>query len=98
MLRNLFKILINLVIFSLVVVPTGSLAAPEHINAISVTSDILIFRPVGIALVPVTAVVFALAYPFTLIGNNTEKVFDVLVAENIKYTFKRPLGHDVPIR
>ncbi len=98
MFNNLTKALITLIIFSLVLVPAGSLAATEDITAISITADILVVRPVGIAFVPVTAAVFILAYPFTLIGNNTEKVFDALVAENIRYTFQRPLGKDVPVR
>jgi hypothetical protein len=98
MFNYLTKALITLVIFGLVIVPAGSQAATEDINAVSITADILIMRPVGIAFVPVTAAVFVLAYPFTLIGNNTEKVFDALVAENIRYTFQRSLGEDVPIR
>jgi len=96
--KNSKKALITLIIFSLILTPAVSFAATEEINAISITSDILIFRPAGIALVPVTAVLFVVAYPFSLIGNNTEKVYEALIAENLRYTFQRPLGEDVPIK
>ncbi|RPH49920.1 MAG: hypothetical protein EHM85_12200 [Desulfobacteraceae bacterium] len=75
-----------------------SFASEENLNPISFTADILIFRPAGIALVPVTAALFVVAYPFSLIGNNTDKVYEALIAENSRYTFQRPLGEDVPVK
>jgi hypothetical protein len=87
-----------LVIFSFIFMPGISFAGEDNLNPISVTVDILIFRPAGIALVPVTAVLFVVAYPFSLIGNNTDKVYEALIAENLRYTFQRPLGEDVPVK
>lgn len=98
MFKDFKKALITLIIFSLILTPAVSFAATEKINAISVTADILVFRPAGIALVPVTAALFIVAYPFSLIGNNTDKVYEALIAENLRYTFQRPLGEDVPIK
>lgn len=98
MFKDLKKALITLIIFSLILTPAVSFAATEEMNAISVTADILVFRPAGIALVPVTVALFVVAYPFSLIGNKTDKVYEALIAENLRYTFQRPLGEDVPIK
>jgi hypothetical protein len=96
--NSIKKTIMIFISLSLVVMPGISFASEGNVNAISVTADLLIFRPAGIALVPVTAVLFAVAYPFTLIGDNTEKVYEALVAENLRYTFQRPLGEDVPVK
>lgn len=96
--KNIEKTIIVLVIFSLIIIPGISFANEDNLNPISVTADILIFRPAGIALVPVTAALFVVAYPFSLIGGNTDKVYEALIAENLRYTFQRPLGVDVPVK
>ncbi len=95
--KNVKKTIIILLIFSFIFTPGISFADEEKVNAISITADLLIFRPAGIILVPVTAVLFVVAYPFSLIGNNTDEVYEALIAENLRYTFQRPLGVDVPI-
>lgn len=101
-----FKILtISCVIFCLIIIPAASFATSENgpaaeekgPNALEYTLDLLIARPIGIVLVPVGAVIFAVAYPFTLIDDSTDKAYDALLGENIDYTFKRPLGEDLPI-
>ncbi len=99
------KITIILIIFSLLILPGISFAEsevnqeakPKGPNAIEYTADLLIARPIGIVLVPVGAVIFAVAYPFTLIDDSTDKAYEALIGENIRYTFQRPLGEDLPI-
>jgi hypothetical protein len=105
MFNNFRKITISLIIFCLIIVPAASFATSESEpvagkkgpNAIEYTLDLLIARPIGIVLVPVGAVIFAVAYPFTLINDSTDNAYDALLGENIDYTFKRPLGEDLPL-
>lgn len=105
MFKNFKKITIILTIFCLLVAPAVSFAdletksEAEHKspNAIAYTADLLIVRPIGIVLVPVGAVIFAVAYPFTLIDDSTHGAYEALLGENIRYTFQRSLGEDMPL-
>lgn len=105
MFKNFKKITIILIIFSLLIAPAVSFAEsetkpeakPKGPNAISITADLFIARPIGIALLPVGAVIFVVAYPFTLIDDTTHGVYEALLGENIRYTFQRSLGEDMPI-
>ncbi|MGB5155840.1 hypothetical protein [Desulfobacterium sp. N47] len=105
MLKYLKKITIILISFCLLAAPAISFAEsgdkPEAKlkgpNAIQFTADLFIVRPIGIVLVPVGAVFFAVAYPFTLIDDSTNKAYEAFLGENIRYTFQRPLGEDLPI-
>ena len=54
--------------------------------------DALIYRPVGLILIPVGAIAFVLTIPFSALGRNVGSSFDNLVATPARYTFVRPLG------
>ncbi|MFH2044434.1 MAG: hypothetical protein ABIK92_04740 [Pseudomonadota bacterium] len=105
MFNNFKKLTISLLIFCLIIIPSASFATLENgsatgekgPNALEYTLDLLIARPIGIVLVPVGAVIFAVAYPFTLIDDSTDKAYDALLGQNIDYTFKRSLGEDLPL-
>lgn len=54
--------------------------------------DALVYRPVGLAAIPVGTVLFVAMLPFSATGGNIGQSFDNLVIAPIKYTFARPLG------
>lgn len=54
--------------------------------------DVLFFRPVGLALIPIGAALFVVSLPFSATGGNVSSAFHNLVAAPAKFTFCRPLG------
>lgn len=54
--------------------------------------DALIYRPVGLAAIPLGTVLFIVTLPFSALGGNVDQAFDNLVVAPAKYTFCRPLG------
>ena len=64
----------------------------EDRNAVSMTFDLLILRPLGIAGLVIGTGVFIVSLPFSLLGGNTGEAAQKLVVAPAKYTFTRPLG------
>ncbi len=50
-------------------------------------------RPVGALGTVAGFATFAFGLPFSVMADNTEESYDLLVKEPFKYTFHRPLGH-----
>ena len=65
-------------------------------NPMNVTADVLIFRPVGLVMIPVTGLIYCLGYPFAKIAGNEQEVYQSLLGDTIDYTFHRPLGRGEP--
>ena len=64
----------------------------EDRNAVAMTFDFLILRPLGIAGLVVGTGLFIVSLPFSLLGGNTGEAAQKLVVAPAKYTFTRPLG------
>lgn len=67
----------------------------EKINAPSPTDtfiDVLFYRPIGLALIPIGTALFVVSLPFSITGGNVPTAFNNLVTAPAKYTFARPLG------
>lgn len=54
--------------------------------------DALIYRPIGLAAIPLGTVLFIVTLPFSATGGNIGQSFDNLIMAPAKYTFARPLG------
>ncbi len=65
-------------------------------NPMNVATDILILRPVGLIMIPVTAIVYVIGYPFAKASGTEEETYQSLVGDTIDYTFERPLGEGAP--
>ncbi len=65
-------------------------------NPMNVATDALILRPVGLIMIPVTAIIYAIGYPFAKAAGTEEEAYESLVGDTIDYTFKRPLGEGAP--
>jgi uncharacterized membrane protein len=96
----MFKItkqfVVLILIVSLGLVPFGSdaLAEDQHDEekGIRMAADILVVRPLGIVATVGGTVLAIVALPFSLLGGNTQEVFQYLVVKPAKFTFVRPLG------
>jgi hypothetical protein len=65
-------------------------------NPMNVTTDVLLLRPVGLVMIPVTAIIYVISYPFAKASGSQEETYQSLVGDTIAYTFKRPLGEGAP--
>jgi len=65
-------------------------------NPMNVATDILILRPVGLVMIPVTAVIYGLGWPFAKASGSEKEAFDALVGQTVEFTFRRPLGQGAP--
>ena len=96
----MFKIkkqfMVLLLIVSLMLAPFGSAALAEDPHddekGIRMATDLVLVRPLGIVATVGGTVLAILALPFSLLGGNTDEVFDHLVVKPAKFTFVRPLG------
>ena len=65
-------------------------------NPMNVAADALILRPVGLVMIPVTGLVYAIGYPFARAAGNEQEVYQSLLGDTIDFTFHRPLGRGEP--
>lgn len=65
-------------------------------NPMNVTTDALLLRPIGLVMIPVTAIIYVISYPFAKASGSEEETYQSLVGDTIEYTFKRPLGEGAP--
>ena len=83
-------------IVTLVLVPFGSAALAEDQHdeekGIRMAADIALVRPLGFVATVGGTVLAIVALPFSLLGGNTQEVFQYLVVKPAKFTFVRPLG------
>ena len=63
---------------------------------IPVIIDVLILRPVGLASCVVGLAAAVIALPFAIPSGSMKKVSQALIEEPFYYTFKRPLGKNMP--
>lgn len=61
-------------------------------SAEAMIGDLLILRPIGIAVTALGAAVFIVSLPFSVLGGNTKDAFHELVVDPARFTFNRPLG------
>ena len=65
-------------------------------NPMNVATDILLLRPLGLVMIPVTAIVYVIGYPFAKASGTEDEAYQGLVGNTIEYTFERPLGEGAP--
>ena len=86
------------VVAILVLIPFGFAALAqdqfknEERSAEKMFVDILMARPLGIIATTVGTALFIVSLPFSALGGNTQEVYQKMVVEPAKYTFKRPLA------
>jgi hypothetical protein len=70
-----------------------ALAGPEdEPTALAMTGDLLVARPLGIAITAVGAAVFLVSLPFSALGGNVAQSADTLVTGPASEAFMRCLG------
>jgi len=98
---GLLRLTIILLVVGLVICSLGSVAGAEdefarfpteERSAESMVFDVTLVRPLGIVGIVVGTGAFILSLPFSALGSNTDEAFERLMADPVRYTFKRPLG------
>lgn len=81
-----------LLVIAVTCVSMPAFAADKGEEAVLVTVDVALIRPVSLAAVVVGTAVFIASLPFTIPAGGVSKAARVLVAEPFAYTFTRPIG------
>ncbi len=66
--------------------------AKKRATGAGIVSDLLVTRPIMLAVTAVGTVGYIISYPFLLMGDNEPHGRKVLVTDPAKYTFTYPLG------
>ncbi len=85
------KIAVFLVLLSLVAF-TGPVSANEP-NDATIIGDILLARPLGLAMIAAGSVLFVVALPVSLPSRSVGNVGQRLVLDPVEFTFIRPVGN-----
>ena len=88
-----------LVALALATTPLSSFAIHDEINKNRdpadpgvMLVDLVLARPAGLVATIAGSVIFVVALPFSLLGDNTDETWESLVVSPAQYTFKRPIG------
>ncbi len=68
----------------------------QNPNTMNVATDVLLLRPLGLIMIPVTAVVYVIGYPFAKASGSEDEAYQATLGNTIEYTFERPLGEGAP--
>ena len=68
----------------------------EEPTALAMTGDLIVARPIGLAVTVVGAAAFLVSLPFSLLGGNSAEAAQTLVVGPAKTTFVRCLGCSQP--
>jgi hypothetical protein len=64
----------------------------ESGDDVAIVFDVLVLRPVGLAMTIGGTALFVVAFPFALTSWTIPKAYNALIKEPFKYTFVRDLG------
>lgn len=67
-----------------------------EVEEIPVIIDVLVLRPAGLVACALGLTAALIALPFAIPSDSMDKVSEVLINEPFYYTFKRPLGKNLP--
>ncbi len=82
-----------IILFLAAFISAPALAAPEdEPGFMAMSGDLLLARPLGIAITAIGAAVFVVSLPFTALGGSIDRSADTLVAGPAAETFMRCLG------
>lgn len=84
--------LLAAVMLSMTAVPAEAATMEEEPSSTAIVFDVLITRPLGIVATAVGAAVFIVGLPFTIPTRSVGIAAEKLVADPLKFTFRRPVG------
>jgi hypothetical protein len=64
----------------------------DEYTAARMAADLIVARPLGLAATVLGSALFIVSLPFSLLGSNTDEVYQRLVADTARYTFRRKHG------
>ena len=89
--RTLVRNLLTVAIVAALSVPAAA-NDEERPGAFTMFGDLVVARPIGVAVTAVGSVAFLLALPFSALGGNVQESADALVIGPARETFQRCLG------
>jgi hypothetical protein len=92
--------IVGLIVVALCLSPVSALAVDDSEIYVfkrqpqgdTMVGDALVVRPIGIACLAISSVVYVVALPFAALGGNTQQATQKMVKDPFNYTFRRPLG------
>jgi hypothetical protein len=72
--------------------PTAMAQVEDDPSALAMAGDLVVARPLGLAITAVGAAVFVVSLPFSILGGSVEQAAETLVQGPARQTFMRCLG------
>lgn len=85
-------LLVALLSMTLVAAPALAAGESQDYSADAMIADAVFLRPLGLVATCLGGAVWVVSLPFSLVAGNAGEAADKLVADPLRYTFKRPLG------
>jgi len=89
--RTVFRHLIAVAMLATLSVPAAA-QDEERPGAFTMFGDLVVARPIGVAVTAVGSLAFVIALPFSALGGNVKESADALVIGPARETFQRCLG------
>lgn len=92
------RIVVLCCVLALILIPLGSAAfgASDYVNddmtPERMAADVLVVRPIGMVASVAGCAIYLISLPFSIPGDNADKVWEKAVVAPVKYTFDRPVG------
>jgi hypothetical protein len=98
--RRTRKLIVGLLVMALCLSPVSALAVDDSEIYVfkrapqgnTMVGDVLVVRPISIACLAVSSVVYVVALPFAALGGNAGDATQKMVKDPFNFTFRRPLG------
>lgn len=99
--KSIMYTMVMLLSLSIALTPVVALAVDDagvyvyrsEPTAKAMIGDALVVRPLSLAFLAVTSVVFLVGWPFAAAGGNSEEAKQALLKDPVQFTFQRPLGN-----
>lgn len=89
--RTLVRNLLTVAVLATLSVPAAA-NDEERPGAFTMFGDLVVARPIGVAVTAVGSLAFVLSLPFSALGGNVKESADALVVGPARETFQRCLG------
>ena len=90
--KTLCSVVAALMLFVAIVPAQAAAMQEEEPSSTAIVFDVLFTRPLGIVATALGAAVFVIGLPFTIPTRSVSLAADKLIADPIRFTFKRPVG------
>lgn len=90
--KTLCALIAAITLFASIIPAQAASMHDEEPSSTAIVFDVLFTRPLGIVAAAVGTAVFIVGLPFTIPTRSVGMTADKLIADPIRFTFKRPVG------